>query len=409
MSGEKFEDATGVSDLAVDDARSPLARLVAGVAALGRPGLRRVDAAFAVTTSVESARIICTDGTRVSRIEAPPALLALARAHRAEALTAPGGPWWRVLVRINAFGAPEVDYDYGDEPFPGDQLFRPEVYQADVAAYPRPRLPVWLAAYMTHGNRQSRTKRRADIGARADRTRGLRPTPVDADVPGFPEMWARWATISAACEAVAAEPGPRVVPDTCWYESARNGSSGSSLYVLPGGRAVLSGGVWAAPALNAAYNGGIDLPNLYAGAPDWVTNAVLNPRAAVGLLSFCFWWEGGRWYRGESPSMEQCGVALPPIWTASTVLETVARLLWPQPNYRQRAAVARLSVAAERAEVTPELVRDAVGAHRDVAGALRQVVSAGLMAPSGATVERGAAPNVHLLDGWYLCNDRIAL
>lgn len=409
MSDENFEDATGVSELAVAGTRSPLARLVAGVAALGRPGLRRVDAAFALTVSAESARIICTDGTRVTRIEAPPALLALARAHRAESLTAVGGPWWRLLVRVNAFGAPEIDYDYGDEPFPGDQLFRPEAYRADVAAYPRPRLPVWLAAYIGHRDRQSRSPRRAEVAARADRTRGIQPTPITEDLPAFPEIWARWATLSAVYEAVAADPGPRIVPDTAWFESARNASSGSSLYALPGDRAVLSGGVWNAPTLNAAYNGGIDLPNLYAGAPGWVTNTVLNPRAAVGLLSFCFWWEGGRWYGGESPSVPQCGAALPPIWSPGAVVETAVRLLWQRPGPRHRAALARLLSAAERGAVTREVVRDAVGAQRDLDGALRQLSAAGLLAPSGATVERHYPPNVHLLDGWYLCDDRIAL
>lgn len=58
-----------------------------------------------------------------------------------------------------------------------------------------------------------------------------------------------------------------------------------------------------------AYNGTAEMPRFYAGAPYWVANPVLNPRADGGLLSFCHWWDAGRWYRGESPPASDCGSA----------------------------------------------------------------------------------------------------
>ena len=41
-----------------------------------------------------------------------------------------------------------MNYDHGHGPFPHDQLLAPEHYQSDLEAYPRPRVPVWLARYI---------------------------------------------------------------------------------------------------------------------------------------------------------------------------------------------------------------------------------------------------------------------
>ncbi|MEU7768323.1 hypothetical protein AB0B25_24875 [Nocardia sp. NPDC049190] len=97
----------------------------------------------------------------------------------------------------------------------------------------------------------------------------------------FPEMWVRCVVISAALVVAGFDWGPTVLPSTGWVGSSRRGAS--TLYPLPGGRAVLSGGVWESPNLNATYNDGADMPNFYAGAPDCVANPVLNPRASNGL------------------------------------------------------------------------------------------------------------------------------
>ncbi|MFE9326901.1 hypothetical protein ACIHDR_35250 [Nocardia sp. NPDC052278] len=383
-----------------------VSRIASELGELGPRGWQRLNAVFALTVTVESARVEFTGEHRPVRLEVPESVVALVRQYRAEIAASGTEPWWRLLLRANAYGYVEVDYDYGDEPFPADQLFRPEAYRADVAAYPRPRLPVWLAAYMSHRDRQCRRPRRAVAAALVDRAHGVTARPVDSELPSFPQLWARWAMISAAHVAVSSDRGPRVVPSNGWFESGGTGSSGSTLYAVPGGRAVLSGGVWDAPALNAAYNGGIDLPNLYAGAPDWVTNAVLSPRAAVGLLSFCFWWDGQRWYCGESPSVQQCGVAMPEIWQSHTVIETVARLLSGDPGTRTRTAVARLLTAAERGEVSRELLVDIFGRDGDIEAATRQLSAAELLAPRPNRVH---AVGIHLLDGRRTCDDRIVL
>ncbi|WP_330252263.1 hypothetical protein OG874_40285 [Nocardia sp. NBC_00565] len=409
---------TAVADPAERDADALFARIAHELGELGPAGWRRLNAVFALTVTVEAARVEFTGAHRVARLEIPEPVLALVRRHRAEVAASGTEPWWRLLLRANVSGDIEVDYDYGDEPFPADQLFRPEAYRADVAVYRRPRLPVWLAAYMRHGDRQCRRPRRAVAAVLADVAYGVTARRVDAELPPFPRLWARWATISAAHVAVSSDRGPRMVVSNGWFESAGTGSSGSTLYVAPGGRAVLSGGVWDAPALNAAYNGGVDLPKLYAGAPDWVTNSVLSPRAAVGLLSFCFWWDGLRWYCGESPSVQQCGAAMPEIWQAHTVIETVARLLSADAGTQTRTAVARLLTAAERGEVTRELVADTFGRDRDIDAAMRQLAAAGTVAWRSNGVRAASrlpeststdSPIHQLWDGRYPCVDRIAL
>jgi len=407
----------GTDTVVADPAETLISRIADELAELGPPGWRRLDAVFALTVTVESARVEFAGPQRVTRLEVPEPVLALVRGYREELAAAGAEPWWRLLLWANASGDIDYDYDYGDEPFPADQLFRPEAYRADVAAYPRPRLPVWLAAYMGHADRQSRRPRRAAAAVVADRARGVTARPVDEELPPFPQLWARWATISAVHVAVSSDRGPRVVPSNGWFESGGAGSSGSTLYAVSGGRAVLSGGVWDAPALNAAYNGGIDLPNLYAGAPDWVTNAVLSPRAAVGLLSVCFWWDGRRWYCGESPSVQQCGVAMPEIWNAHTAIEAVARLLSADPSTRLRTAVARLLTAAERGEITRELVADTFGGAGDIDAAMRQLTAAATVLSRPNRVRAAnhrpevpkSMPGLHLLDGRRPCDDRIAL
>lgn len=159
--------------------------------------------------------------------------------------------------------------------------------------------------------------------------------------------------------------------------------SGSTLYALPSGRAVLSGGVWDAPTLDAVYNGGAPMPNLYAGAPDWVTDEVLNPRAVTGLLSFCYWWEAGRWYRGQSPSADECATAVPGVWTPETVTGIVVELLPADRQVPARAAMAALITAAETGMVTRRSVVEVFGedGRFDIDGALHQFSLAGLLAP----------------------------
>ncbi|MEV0105090.1 hypothetical protein AB0H42_01955 [Nocardia sp. NPDC050799] len=363
-----------------DDEAEMLARQAAdGLAAAGPAGWQRLHAVFALTTTARVAQVVYTDGDRSVRAEPPAAVLELVREQRALVAERDGEPWWRLQVQLSADGDFDIDYDLGDEPFPEEHLFDPEVYRADLEEYPRGDLPIWLAAHIDHGNRQSRAPRKAAESARIDRAAQVWPVLAENEFPDFPQMWARWAVLSAAFVATGSEWGPRVLPSLGWFESSRRG--GSTLYVLPGGRAVLSGGVWEAPNLDATYNGGAEMPDFYAGAPDWVADPVLNPRASTGLLSFCYWWESGRWYRGESPAAEHCATAVPGVWTAETVAGIVAGVAADYPGTEHRAAAAALVSAAEAGLVTRETVTDvfADDGRYDIDGAMYQLSLAGVV------------------------------
>ncbi|MEU4344085.1 hypothetical protein AB0H00_22980 [Nocardia sp. NPDC023852] len=378
---EAVEDAADedVASEPQDEAQVLARRAADGLAEVGPPGWQQLDAVFALTVASEVAQVVYADGERSVRVEPPAAVLELVRQQRALVAEQDGEPWWRLLLRLSADGEFEVDYDFGDEPFPDGQLFEPEAYRADLDEYPRDDLPVWLAAYVGHNNRQSRTPQDAAEDARTDRAARVWPVLAENEFPDFPEMWARWAVISASFVAAGSDWGPRVMPSMGWFESSRRG--GSTLYSLPGGRAVLSGGVWESPNLNATYNDGADMPNFYAGAPDWVANPVLNPRAATGLMSFCYWWDAGRWYRGESPAAEHCATAVPGVWTADTVAGIVAGLVAQQPTAAQRAAAAALVSAAEVGVVTRDTVINVFGddGRYDIDGAMYQLSLAGVV------------------------------
>ncbi|WP_225729901.1 MULTISPECIES: hypothetical protein [unclassified Nocardia] len=362
-----------------DRARQLGHQLARELAALGPEGWRQVEAVFALTTAAELAMVVYSDDDERSvRVQPTPEVLDLVREHRDVSAQLSDGPWWRLLLSLSSGGEIEIDYDYGDEPFPDDQLFPADVYRADLAAYPRQVLPVWLAAYLGHDDRQSRSPGLAAVQARADREQGVRGLLSDLEFPPFPLMSARWAVIAAAFVAAGSQWGPRILPALGWFEGSKR--SGSTLYALPGGRAVLSGGVWNAPELNEVYNNDEPMPLYYAGAPEWVANPVLNPRAASGLLSFCYWWEGGHWYRGESPTSDLLAEAVPGMWTTETVVDVVAALLADEPTEQQRTAVTNLVSAAEVGLVTRETVVGVFGddGEFDVDSALYQLTLAGV-------------------------------
>ena len=73
---------------------------------------------------------------------------ALVREQRNAVALTPSGPWWRLLLTVTNHGETTVNYDHGHGPFPHDQLLAPEHYQNDLEAYPRPRVPAWLARYI---------------------------------------------------------------------------------------------------------------------------------------------------------------------------------------------------------------------------------------------------------------------
>ncbi len=234
-----------------------------------------------------------------------------------------------------------------------------------------------MNAYINDGDQQGRSPRQAAMEARENRTHGRWPQLAINEFPSFPQMWARWAVISAAFIAVGSEWGPRIHPGLAWFESSRR--SGATLYRLPGDRAVLSGGVWNASTLEAAYAGGT-LPDLFKGAPEWVADPVLNPRGETGLMSFCYWWEGGSWYRGDSPSAAECATAVPGVWTENTVAGIVGGLSGIEGSSEIGQATADLVSAGQQGTVTRDaLVRVFPDADsRDIDSALFQLSVAGI-------------------------------
>ncbi|WP_203236778.1 hypothetical protein [Nocardia panacis] len=354
-----------------DSGADPVRRLADLLARHGPAGWRQVDAVFAMTVATEVGKLVYSIGDHTVALEPPESVRTLVRTLRAAAARSPEGPWLRLLVTADNAGAIEIDYDYGELPMPPGQLFPPEVYRADLRTYPRERVPVWLAAYVGHGDRQRRPPRAAAGQARTDLAAGVWATLVENELPPFPKLWARWVTLAAVFVAAGSEWGPRILPWSGVFEGATHG--GSTLYVLPGGRAVLSGGVWNDPALAAAYLESAPLPNLYAGAPDWVADPVLDPRAASGLLSFCYWWDSGHWYRAEIGS--DCAEAVPGVWTATTTLDIIATVA---PDLPREHAVALLT-AAESARVTRAGLEHIFDADHDIDGALYQFTLAGLV------------------------------
>ncbi|GAB2712863.1 hypothetical protein [Nocardia thraciensis] len=367
------------------DSAELVTQIVDGLAELAPEGWQRLEASFAMTVVCESASVLADDGTRSVRCRVSDGVWDAVRRHRVLSARSGDGPWWRLLVRVAADGV-EAVRDDGMAPFPGEQLFDPEAYRADLESHPRERLPVWLAAYIGRAAVPSRPPRQAAAECRADRSADVRATPVDDELPVLSALWARWAVLAAAFVAVGSRRGPRVGASTGVFESA--GHSGSTLTQLPGDRAVLSGGVWNASVLDAVYNAGAAAPKFYAGAPEWVTDPVLNPRALTGLLSFCYWWEAGRWYQGEGGPISENATAIPAVWTVGTVVGVVGKLVAEREGAVARAAK-ELVLAAQAAAVTRTALTRVFGHddRMDIDGALFQFSVAGLVAsePDGIT------------------------
>ncbi|OBF37350.1 hypothetical protein A5719_22125 [Mycolicibacterium peregrinum] len=313
---------TAAGDEAVAEEASRLLEPIAQqLAALGPTGWEEYTAEFAFTVSSQIAQLQFYAGDRAGLVPVPQSIAELVQHQREVSARMSAGPWWRLLLNVTNRGEMSVNYDYGDEPFPQDQLVTPEFYRDDLEAYPRHHLPVWLAAYVAGPEAQGRDPRTAAQAVAADTAAGHTPVATD-EIPPLPELLARWAALSAAYAGAGSEWGPRIFPGYAWFESDRR--SGGTLYLLPGDRAVLSGGKWNSALLDAAYNGGKALPDLYTGAPAWVNDSVLNTRNRNGLLTFCFWWVNGQWYRGGSDASGELEAALPAIWTVEGTAAAIA-------------------------------------------------------------------------------------
>ncbi|MGW5529532.1 hypothetical protein [Streptomyces xanthochromogenes] len=349
-------------------------------------GCRRITAVFALTLRSSASHVRYAHDSSSTEATASPDALRLARELRRTTARLPRGPWWRVTLTIDVDAAVhpyvddgvDVDFDYGDEPFPDEHVFAPEDYRADLEAFDRSaeQLPTWLSALVSHDGSQARSPRNAALSTGPHGTRsaqGLSPN----DMPGLAETWARWAVLSAAFVAAGSAWGPRMHPSCARFEGVKRG--GSTLWMLAGDRAVLSGGVWDAPGLAEAYRGDAPHPELFAGAPAWVADPLLDERGRAGLLSFCYWWESGRWMRGESPKAQELETAIPGVWTRGTVADIVSGLTQHVAPDTETAAL-RLVAAAEGGFADHGMLAEVFGhdTGADLDGAYHQLVMAGL-------------------------------
>ncbi|SKU67188.1 Uncharacterised protein [Mycobacteroides abscessus subsp. abscessus] len=345
--------------------------IVQQLALLGPPGWEHFSALFAMAGDARVAQLRFLSNSGSTVVPVPARIAELAAEHRDIAARLPAGPWWRMLLEVTDRGQVTEKYDYGDEPFPDDQLFRPADYRRDVDRYPRRDLPVWLAGYIAGPEAQGRPPQDASVAARRDAAEGTVAIETDDIVP-LPEAWSRWAVLAALCAGIRTEFGPLVRPSIALFEDGQR--NGSTLFVLPGDRAVLSGGMWNSPLLTKAYAENTGLPNLYAGAPDWVNDSVLNSRRDVGLLSFCYWWRDGQWYRGAADTFHELDYPVPPIWTED---ETLDGMIAVTGESQRDACRALLTSAAERSASKAQL-RLILGEDADVDGAFTQLSIAGL-------------------------------
>lgn len=315
------DEPSGEDVATAEEASRLIDSIVQELAQLGPAAWDEFSAVFAFTVTSQIAQVQFWAQDRTGLVPVPQSIADLVSQQREVAARMSAGPWWRLLLTVTNRGETAVDYDYGDEPFPDDQIVAAEHYRNDLDAYPRAQVPVWLAGYTAGPDAQGRDAARAAAAAAADKAAGRAAVATD-QIPPLPDLLARWAVLSAAHAGSGSGWGPRIHPGYGWFESDRR--SGSTLYLLPGDRAVLSGGKWNSELLESAYNGGGPLPDLYTGAPAWVNDTVLNTRNRNGLLTFCFWWVDGQWRRGAADCSGELDVALPAIWTADTTAAAMA-------------------------------------------------------------------------------------
>ncbi|MFB4305538.1 hypothetical protein [Actinomadura sp. GTD37] len=135
-------------DAVAAEAAQLIEPIVQELARLGPPEWEWLRAEFAFTVSAEIAHLRFSSYQRSVVAPVPEPVAALVRGQRLAAAEMPAGPWWRLLLTVTSFGETTVNYDYGDGPFPHDQLLAPEHYLDDLQAYPRPDVPAWLARYI---------------------------------------------------------------------------------------------------------------------------------------------------------------------------------------------------------------------------------------------------------------------
>lgn len=368
-------------DLAEIAAPRPAEELVDEIAQLLAvacpPGWQQAHAAFSMAGggAVVDARARTPAGG--VRVEVPPQALTLAQEHRAATIGV-AGPWFRMLIDLGASGELAVSFDYGDAPIPADHLLSPEAYLRDLELHPRHDIALWLLAYAGNEGQQRRSPAQARQSALA--------APRVADgLPVFELLWSRMAVLAALCRGIDHPEGVRLDPAFAVY---RGGQSGCTVAKLPGGRAVVSGGCADSALLTAAYRGQTEWPDLYRGAPAWVYDLYLDPRAAAGLLSFCCWWDGHAWYSADLGTADERRGAVPAVWSIESTAEAVIEVLnTVGVTLADRNAYAAVNFvrAADAGIVTEAILRnlfvDGVPAAFDIAAAMAQLDAADVLLP----------------------------
>ncbi|MGC4936037.1 hypothetical protein ACLQ3C_20410 [Gordonia sp. DT30] len=264
-----------------------------------------------------------TPDGRLLPLTVGPGVLRAAAAHRE--LTAGESPWMWLRITEHRGGEPQIAaFDGFVGAPPQHLLFPPASYRADVSMSTAATTPLWLLAHVHDAGRQLRS---ASTAAAASPAECVYPTD---ELPPLPILWPRFAALSAIFAAVDAVDGPRMTSAVGIF---RGELGGCTLTRLPCGRAVLSGGADHSTLLTAAYQGQLEHPDLYRGAPAWVSNIVLDERAAAGMLTFCYWWSDGRWSRAdlvgppEWTPVTELASAVPGVWTSVTTAELVRATL----------------------------------------------------------------------------------
>lgn len=388
---------SGTSLASAEDPRELVEEIALILAEDAPPDFSTLHAVFSVAGDEEIVDAAADTPGGVVAVPVEVGAMQRARAHR-ELTAGERGPWLRLLLHVDRGGMVQAGFDYGDTMIPVEHLLSGEAYLVDLERYPRIDVALWLMAHIAYDGQQLRTA--ADAAAAEAGNGGgggTAPQLADDEIPPLPELWSRMAALAAVCRGSDSPLGPRTDPTYCVY---RGGRGGCTLARLPDGRAVLSGGADDSVLLTAAYWGVIRFPELYRGAPRWVHGWYLDERAAAGLLSFCYWWDGNHWFRAdiaEAPeqweAVDEIIDAMPDLDTAADAADLVADMLSAAgvAATDETSSAAREFIAATEARVaSPQyldrLFHDGVPEGFDVAEALAQLDAAGVLLPARAPI-----------------------
>lgn len=256
---------------------------------------------------------------RLLPIEVSRHVLELAATHRH--LTVGSAPWmWLQLTGQRGAEPQIVSYDGFVGAPPAHLLFPAETYRDDISTAEDLTQPLWLLAHLNNRGAQLRPATVAALASPAGT--------VDAgtELPPLELLWPRFAALAAIFAGLDADDGPRM---NSAFGVFRGEAGGCTLTRLPGGRAVLSGGADHSALMTGAYRGQLPWPDFYRGAPSWVSNIVLDERALGGMLSFCYWFDGGRWSRAAVEGMpgwsmiDEITPGVPGVWTTASTASLV--------------------------------------------------------------------------------------